>query len=269
MQSVSHKSSKEERDILLEYQSIDLKKNRKKMVLDIPIDDLTQDETAATIMNYLDSKSGLKTVLFLDPIKLIQLRPKSKLHRLVGKTNLILPEGELLGWFSGKRIENRVSKIALMMDLMRLSELKGYTLFFFGAEDNVLERVILNLSRHFPKARIVGRHAGFISIEREGIVKEAIRKIGADIVFLANSFPDGEIWIESNSNVFGNSVVISLGDAFDILSGMKKKAPASFALKGYTWLWRILARPWKLKKWYYLFLFLGIRIFQKSRATKG
>lgn len=80
------------------------------------------------------------------------------------------------------------------------------------------------------------------------MVKEAIRKTSPDIIFLAMDFPDQEIWIENNTGYFGKSVVIGTWGTFDTLSGMTRKPPDSFQLKGLHWLWKILIKPYRLDK---------------------
>ncbi len=258
---IVHNSSKDERDILLEYQNIDTSNLTKLPILEVPMDNVTTDEVVAKISRIIEKKQGMHHVLFLDPIKLMRMRPNKSMHRIVEKAGTILAEGAGLSWMSGGRLKERVTPIALMMDLIRLAEIKGFTLFFFGGRDEIVERVFFNLTHHFPKIRIVGRQAGHLDRPREMRVKEAIRKTSPDIIFIAMDFPDQEIWIENNTGYFGNAIVIGVGGSLDVLSGLEKKAPDYFKLKGLTWLWRILTRPYRLQRIWeaFYFLLLGLR----------
>jgi len=258
---IVHTSSKDERDILLEYQNIDSTRIETVLVLGVPITNATTDEVVARLAKIIDSKADFHHVLFLDPIKLMRMRPKKRLYRIVEKAGTILADGAGINWMSGGKLKERVTPIALMMDLVRLAEIKGYTLFFFGGRDEVVERVFFNLTHHFPKIRIVGRQAGHLDRPREMRVKEAIRKTSPDIIFLAMDFPDQEIWIENNTGYFGKALVIGVSGSLDVLSGMDPKAPDSFKLKGLTWLWRIIVRPYRiLRIWETLyFVLLGFR----------
>lgn len=261
LSEIVHNSSKDERDILLEYQNIDVSKLETLKVLGIPIDNVTTDEAIAKLFRVLEKKEGMHHVLFLDPIKLMRMRPKKSLHRIAEKAGTILVEGAGIGWMSSGRLKERVTPIAVMMDLIRLAELKEFTAFIFGAKDEIVERIYFNLTRHFPKVRIVGRHAGHLDRQREMRVKEAIRKTGPDIIFLAMDFPDQEIWIENNTGYFGKAVVIGVGGALDMLSGADKKAPEWFKERGLIWLWRIIARPYRIQRMWetFYFILLGIR----------
>jgi N-acetylglucosaminyldiphosphoundecaprenol N-acetyl-beta-D-mannosaminyltransferase len=265
-ENYTHHSSKEERDYLLEYQSIQIDAIEKVNILGVQFDNATTDEAVAKIAHWIDQKSKYHHVLFMDPPRLMKLRSGKKLHRITDKADLILAEGAGLGWASNGKLKARVPMIALLMDLVRLAELKGYTIFMLGSKEDVIERVFFNLTRHFPKLRIVGRHAGHMNRQRELMVKEAIRKTSPDIILYANDFPDQEIWIENNTGFFGNSVVIGVSGAFDILSGKDRKAPDSFKLKGYTWLWRIIARPYRIFRMLRIAQFITMVLWSRLRG---
>lgn len=266
---IIHNSSKDERDYLLEYQAIDTDAIEKIQILGVGVDNATIDETVAKIARWIDERSQYHHILFLDPPKLMTMRPGKKLESIATKASMILAEGAGLEWASQGRLKGRVPVIALLMDLIRLAELKGYTIFMLGSKEDTIEKVFFNLTRHFPKLRILGRHAGHMNQQREAMVKEAIRKTSPNIILVANDFPDQELWIDSNTEFFGKSVVIGVGGAFDVLSGKEKKSPDSFQLKGYTWLWRIMTRPYRIGRILrviHFFLLVYYKRLQSSRA---
>jgi N-acetylglucosaminyldiphosphoundecaprenol N-acetyl-beta-D-mannosaminyltransferase len=268
-ENITHNSSKEERDYLLEYQSIDLSAIGKINILGVQVDNATTDEAVAKIANWIDTKESYHHVLFIDPPRLMKLRSGKKLHRITDKASMILAEGAGLSWASRGELKGRVPVIAILMDLVRLAELKGYTIFMLGSKEDTIERVFFNLTRHFPKLRIVGRHAGHMNRQRELMVKEAIRKTSPDIILIANDFPEQEIWIENNTGFFGKSVVIGVSGAFDVLSGREKKAPDSFQLKGYTWLWRIIARPYRIFRMFRIIQFIIMVLFSRLKIKRS
>jgi N-acetylglucosaminyldiphosphoundecaprenol N-acetyl-beta-D-mannosaminyltransferase len=267
-EEVQHHSSKEERDLLLEYQAIDTNAIEKVDILGVLFDNASTDEAVAKVGKWIDAKNGFHHVLFMDPPRLMKLRSGKKLHRITDKADMILAEGAGLGWASGGKLKGRVSVIGFLMDLVRYSELKGFTIFMLGSKEDSIERVFFNLTRHFPKLRIVGRHSGHMNRQRELMVKEAIRKTSPDIILFAHDFPDQEIWIENNTAFFGNSVVIGVSGAFDILSGKDKKAPDSFKLKGYTWLWRIIARPYRIFRMFRILQFVTMVLISRFKKKQ-
>ncbi len=262
---IVHNSSKEERDILLEYQNIDVSKLETTKVLGVPIDNVTTDEAIAKLFRVLEKKEAMHYVLFLDPIKLMRMRPGKALHRITQKAGTILVEGAGINWMSSGRLKERVTPIAVMMDLIRLAELKEFTIFIFGSKDEIIERVFFNLTRHFPKVRIVGRQAGHLDRQREMRVKEAIRKTGPDIIFLAMDFPEQEVWIENNTGFFGKALVVGVGGALDMLSGSDRKAPDYFKSRGLSWLYRIISRPYRIRRMWETFYFLLLGLIERFK----
>ncbi|EPG67795.1 glycosyltransferase WecB/TagA/CpsF family protein [Leptospira wolffii serovar Khorat str. Khorat-H2] len=246
---IRHLSAKDDRDYLLDYQTLNVENLERTPILGVPFDNASLDEAVAKIYHLMEEKDKFHHVLLLDPIKTMALRKGKKLHRIAQKAGLILAEGAGLQWAArklGGELKERIPTIALMMDLVRLCELRNYSIFLLGGKEEIVEKVYFNLSRHFPGVRIVGRHAGYLNTQRELLVKESIRKTSPNIIFLAMDFPEQEIWVENNTAFFGHAVVIGVGGAMDILSGKVKKAPNYFKLKGLTWFWRILVRPWRL-----------------------
>ncbi len=271
---ITHNSSKEERDYVLEYQNVDISKREKVSILGVEIDNLTRDEAIANILDFHKKKETFHHILFLDPIRLMTMRPGKNLNRIARKASLVLPEGGGLSWAAdqlGTPLKERISVISLMMDLIRYSEKKELTLFFLGSKEDIIEKLFFNLIRHFPEIRIVGRHSGHLNDARDLMVKEAIRKTNPDIIFIGMDFPRQEIWIENNTGYFGKSIIIGAWGNFDTLSGKVKKAPDYFQLRGLTWLWRIFIRPYRLDKIFHMIqFFVSIKLenWKKNREAK-
>lgn len=258
--NIIHSSQKEEKDYLFDYKDIDLTSLEKVNLLGVDFDNVSRDEAIAHIMRFIEVKESYKHILFLDPVKFMEMREGKELHRIAKKADLILYEGAGLGWAAqklNKYLKERISIISLMMDIFRYSEKKNFTVFLLGAKEEILERLHFILVRRFPELRIVGRQAGFFDKPREIMIKEVIRKSNPDIIFFAMDYLEQEKWIENNTGSFGKAVVIGVSGTFDVLSGMVKKSPAYFQDKGLTWLWRVISQPWNLKKlWNTIYFYL-------------
>lgn len=271
---ITHNSSKEERDYILEYQRVDLNDLSKTDILGVEFDNVSRDQAAAIIINFIKKKEKFHHILFIDPVKLMSFKSGKKLNRIPKKASLVLAESGGLRWAArqmGLELKEKISIISLMMDLIRYSEKNELTLFFLGSKEATIEKLFFNLIKHFPDIRIVGRHSGYLNQERELMVKEAIRKTSPDIIFLAMDFPEQEIWIENNTGYFGKSVVIGTWGSFDILSGKVPKMPEFFQANGLYWLWKVITRPWRIVKlWNTIKFFLLVKLayFKNKKKNK-
>lgn len=259
---VSHQSPKEERDPILEYQSIDVTQRPKLNLAGVELDNLTRDQAVAVIIDFIKKKERLYHVLLLDPLKFVDFLPGKPLHRIPKKASLILATTGGFSWAAkklGLELVETISTISLIMDIIRYSEKQSVTLFFLGSKEKIIEKLFFSLIRLFPKIRIVGRHSSELTKERELMVKEAIRKTSPDIVFLGLDYPKQEIWIENNMSYLGNSVVIGVWNTFETLAGKVESAPEYFQRNNLFWVWNLITHPWKIGsilkalKFYFLF----------------
>lgn len=265
----------EEKDILLEYKSIDLNQLKRTSILDVPIDNVTRDEAMAKILNFLEDKKKVRFVLFLDPIKLMKIKSSKKYQNFL-ESDLILPEGKGLQWASKKlkqstAIKERISIISFLMDLFRLAHKSKYTIYLLGSKKENIEKVYKNLSRNLPGLQIVGRQSGYFTKEWEQKIKESLKKCSPDIVLVGMGFPKQETWIRNNLDIFSYesknlklkkySVVIGVDNAFDILAG-KRNTPSYFQVNGLQWLWRLLTKPYRIDRWWYFLKFYVLVIWK-------
>jgi N-acetylglucosaminyldiphosphoundecaprenol N-acetyl-beta-D-mannosaminyltransferase len=109
--------------------------------------------------------------------------------------------------------------------------------------------------------RVVGRHTGYFSNEREKDVIEVIRKTSPRILFIGMDYPKDLVWIDKNRKHFTNTVIIAIDYNFDIISGKIKKAPDYFQNRGFTWFYQILSRPYRIISWWLLFKFVLLTYF--------
>ncbi len=274
-------SAKEDRDDLLIYKSINIKNLEKVNLLGTTLNNVTRDEALACILNAIENKKGMQHILFVDPLKLIKIKFNKKLRNIIANSFLVLPEGSGLAW-SAKllklKIKERISMSAIIMDTMRLAMNNDFTVYLLGSKPEYLQKVFFNFQRSFPNIRIIGRQPQINDANYEGLIKESIRKSSPNIIFLSMEFPYQEYWIHENKSFLNNSVVFSIDDAFEILSGLKKKSPDWITLRGLNWLWKILKQPWRFWDVFYIFYFyitsilknieLSIFHFLKNKLNK-
>jgi N-acetylglucosaminyldiphosphoundecaprenol N-acetyl-beta-D-mannosaminyltransferase len=265
----------EERDTLLVYKSIDLNQLKKIDLLGVPVDNVTRDEAMAKVLDFLEKKDKVRFVLFVDPLKLMRIRPKKKYSKFL-ESDLIIAEGKGLKWAAkklGYQLKERISIISFLMDLFRLAHKCDYTIYFLGSKPEYVEKVYNNISRNLPGIRIIGRQSGYFTKEWEEKIKESMRKSSPDIVLVGMGFPKQEKWIRDNLDVFTykdpknpknikHSLVIGVDNAFDILSG-NRSVPEFFQVRGLQWLWRLLTKPYRLDRWFYFFKFY-LLVYWKS-----
>jgi len=264
-------SAKEDRDYLLDYKSVDLSALGGTEILGVSLNNVTRDEAVAVILNWLETGGGPRLVSFLDPVKLMRLRPRAKYGALATESDLALADGAGLEWAASllhKEIKERIPMMALLMDVVRLAEKMELTIYLLGMSMENVEQAFLNIQRSFPGVRIIGRQGGITGPERERLVKESLRKSSPAIVFLGMGFPRQEQWYKDNKAIFNKAVVFGVDESLDILSGNEKIAPDWMQLKGLAWLWRVLTNPLAAGDFFRTLKFLILVRFHAFRTRK-
>ena len=264
-----YESYKEERDLILEYSQVNLKNTSVVNVLGIGVDNITRAQAVAKVMQMI-KEGGVHHIVPMNPYKLMKTRGSNDLRVLINKADIHLPSGGGLMWAARKLkrpLKEQVLLISFMMDLVRISEIKEFSIFTVGGKPEVSEAAFSNIRKSFPKIRIVGHHGGYFDKDREKAVVEAMRKSEANIFFIGLGFPKEDRWIQSIRKDFMNAVFISVGGSIDILSGTIKKAPPYFMDRGLDWFYRIITRPWRIDRFFRTIWFF-IRVKLKGFTAK-
>lgn len=254
---VYYDSWKEDRDLILEYNQVTVDDINVVNILGVGVDNVNRAQAVVKVLKMIES-GGLHHVLSLNPWKLHRIRSNADLRLISEKADLHLYSGSGLGWAARmlrSPLKERIPLMSFIMDLVRIAEIKEYTIFLVGGKPETAERAFFNIKKSFPKIRIVGRHGGYFNEEREKSVIEAMRKSEANIIFIGLGFPREEKWIHNIKNEFKNAVFISVGGSIDIISGEIKKAPAFFMERGLDWFYRIITKPWRIGRLLRLLLF--------------
>jgi len=263
-------SYKEDRDIILEYNQISLEDAGIVNILDIGIDNLTRQQAVYKVLKMIEEK-GVHHVITLNPYKISKIKSNNDLRLISDRADLHLASGGGIQWASRMLktpIKERIGVLSFMMEVIRLAEIKEYSIFLVGGKPEIAERAFFNIKKSFPNIRIVGRHGGFFDSVREKSVIEAIRKSEANIIFVGLGFPKEDKWINSIKHEFKNAVFISVGGSFDTISGEIRKAPNYFMENGLDWFYRIITKPWRYLRLLRLMLFFLSVLFKRIFRRK-
>lgn len=245
--TVYYDSYKEERDLILEYNQVDLADAKITNIMGVGVDNMTRAQAVVKVMEMIRA-GGVYHIISLNPYKIQRFKGNADLRLISGTADMHLAAGGGIQWAAKvlkTPIRERIPTLSFIMDIVRIAEIKEFSIFLVGGKPEIAERAFFNIKKSFPKIRIVGRHGGYFNEEREKSVIEAMRKSEANIVFVGLGFPKEDRWIHRIKGEFKNAVFISVGGCIDVISGEIKKAPAFFMERGLDWFYRIISKPWR------------------------
>jgi len=231
-------------------------------LLDCPIENLSLEETILNIHKIIYTRRPHQHCV-VNAGKLVLMNREPKLRKIVRSCSLINADGQSVVWalkLIGRPIPERVTGIDLMERLMTVAHEKAYRVFFLGAQETVLNRVIDMVRFKYPHLVVAGYRNGYFSDPESSEVVQAISESKADILFVAMGSPKKEYWLADNMGKLNVPFCMGVGGSFDVISGKTKRAPKWVRDIGMEWFFRFMQEPRRLWKRYivgnFVFIYL-------------
>jgi N-acetylglucosaminyldiphosphoundecaprenol N-acetyl-beta-D-mannosaminyltransferase len=176
---------------------------------------------------------------------------------VLNAADLVVPDGMPLVWLSrvhGHALRRRVYGPELMLAFCEQTSANAYRHFFYGGKPGVAEKLAKMLTQRFPGICVAGTYSPPfrpLTAEEDEEVVALINAAAADVVWVGLSTPKQERWMSEHRNCLRAPVLVGVGAAFDIHSGVVRQAPRWMRENGLEWLFRLLQEPRRLW-WRYL-----------------
>lgn len=182
-------------------------------------------------------------------------------------------DGTPLVWLArltGARNARRVTGHDLLAAAMAGPQPADRRVFLLSSTDEVGERV----ARYFVSAGLepdaVRSETPPFGFERDDHFSEGlaarIRAHGTTLLVMGVGAPKSEIWTDRFSAELGDPVVLAIGDALNVASGVAPRAPVLLQRLGLEWFFRFLHAPRRLFHRYFLRSWRFLLILATSRG---
>lgn len=240
-------------------------------LFDCPIDALTMQQTLAKVNEAIEQNNHLHHVV-VNVAKLVHMQNNETLRQSVINCDIINADGQGVVWASkvlGKELPERVAGIDLMQNLVQLAHQKKYTIYFFGATEDVIQNVVNKYSKEYSPNIIAGYRNGYFKKEEETKIAENIAKAKPNILFVAMGSPKKENFLYDNKDILSNiNFIMGVGGSFDVVAGKVKRAPVWVQKIGMEWFYRMAQEPQRLFMRYFTTNSALIRLIIKEKFKK-
>ena len=177
-----------------------------------------------------------------------QARKNSRLNEIINSAWLSSPDGSgiLLAskLLSDREVfKERVAGFDLMQALIELAGKEDYSVYFLGGEPGVAEQARGNVLSSYPGIDICGCHHGYLNDELKEKVIEDINQQRPDLLLVGMGAPRQEYFISENKDKMQFKVALTVGGSFDVISGLKVRAPLWVQKIYLEWLYRLFQEP--------------------------
>ncbi|RKD30079.1 WecB/TagA/CpsF family glycosyltransferase [Thermohalobacter berrensis] len=247
-------------------------------IMDVKINNITLKKAVDKVNKFLNGKDT--KVIYTPNTEVVMIaKDDDKLKTILNDGDLTIPDGIGLVYASKikkRPLAERVTGYDLSVEMIKLANKKGYSLFLLGGEKGVAKRASERLKNIYPNLNIAGVHHGYFkgthigykNHEDEKKVIEIINKSNADILFVGFGAPKQEKWIHENKDKLNCKVIIGNGGTIDVLAGKVKRAPKVYQKLGLEWLYRLIKEPWRIKRQMVLPLFMLHVLFSRKNIVK-
>ncbi|MDG5801066.1 WecB/TagA/CpsF family glycosyltransferase [Marinilabiliaceae bacterium ANBcel2] len=242
-----------------------------KTVLNIPVQALSMSETLDFIKNRIDTNEFTQHVV-VNAGKIVSMQKDEALRQSVLDADMINADGMSVVWasrFLGRALPARVAGIDLMLELVKMAHEQGYKCFFFGARQEVVEKVVETFNQEYSPEIIAGFRNGYFNDNEEEQIASEISKSGAHMLFVAMSSPKKEIFVNKYKKLMNVPFVMGVGGSFDVVAGITKRAPRWIQKIGLEWFFRFIQEPRRMWRRYLVGNSKFIMLVLKSRFNNG
>lgn len=212
-------------------------------VCGLPVHPLTLEESVAAAATLI-ADGGPHQHVVLNAAKIVQAHDDPELARIIRSCSLVNADGQSVVWAGrllGSPLPERVAGIDFMLALWRRAARDGYRVYLLGAEAGVVEETARIAAGQ--GVEIVGHRDGYWDETQEPQVVAAVRDARPDILFLAVPSPRKEYFLARRQKELGCALVVGVGGSFDVVAGLRSRAPRWMRRTGLEWFHRLVQEP--------------------------
>lgn len=216
----------------------------------------TLDKKACIQKIFRLTESGRKGSYFVcaNPHSVETARSDILFDASIRNADLVIPDGA--GMVIASRIlkgniRHRVTGTDIFMGLCQiLNQSQGFSMFFLGSSDEILEKIREKMGRDFPNIRVAGTlsppYKPDFSDEDNQQMINAINQVQPDVLWVGMTAPKQEKWIYQHKDRLNVKFMGPIGAVFDFYTGNVRRSHPIFQKIGLEWLPRLLKQPMHL-----------------------
>lgn len=212
---------------------------------------LDMQAALGVISEMVNKAQSCEQIVTLNAEIIYQAGKQEELRRIINRAGLVTADGIGTVWAArtlGCPQKERVTGIDLLLQTCSQASAQGWKIYLLGAAPGVALKAARNLEQLYPGLNICGCRDGYFSPDNEADIVAAINAQSPHILFAALGAPKQEYWLSRNRELLQVPVCMGVGGSFDVIAGIKKRAPQFFIDLNLEWLYRLLTEPARFKR---------------------
>lgn len=222
-------------------------------IIGVPISAVNMETCISNIFEDFDAARG-KYICVSNVHTTVMAHDDPEYYKVQADSFMSVPDGKPLSAIGRKKYPemDQVRGVNLMQRIFTESEKKPLRHFFYGSRQENLDAMREAVHCNYPWLNVVGSEPSVFRDMTEQEEQELADRINAaqpDFVWVALGAPRQEEFCFRMRNRI-NALMIGIGGALNVLSGIVPDAPKWMRKLGLEWLYRLLQEPKRLFKRY-------------------
>lgn len=210
-------------------------------ILDVKVTSASKAQILKYVLQKHEETGKKFYIVTPNPEILMFAKNHASFRDILNGASLALPDGIgvlMASKFLGKSIIGRITGVDFMQELCHEYAKRPITVGFLGGRGGVAKITADCLREKCPGLKVV-----FAQDEWDGGKLPHI-----DMLFVALGFPKQEEWIAKNLPHIDVTAAMTVGGAFDYISGKVPRAPRVLRSLGLEWTFRLMVQPSRFKR---------------------
>lgn len=227
-----------------------------------------------SLVDVLDGRLSRAESTFLvtaNPEIMMYAQKDSDYLHILKTADMVIPDGIgiiIASKILGHPLEQRLAGYDLTLASLRLCAEKKYSVYFLGAQSDVIAEAVQRIKKAYPSLSVAGYHHGYVDLDDESVIQD-IQSVDPDVIFVGLGFPKQELWIERYRDWLDKGLFIGVGGSFDSLAGKTKRAPRIWRKFNLEWLYRLIQHPSRWRRMMVIPVFIFQIVKERVSANKS
>lgn len=230
-----------------------MKNDTDKYILGVKISSTPKNQLLKEIEKLVNSgtKFSINTI---GPEILLMSQKNSEYKKALNSFTFSVPDG--IGLKLAEPSLEIIKGRELFLDLVKLANKNNWKIFLLGGLEN--------------EAEVVAKKYGFnyaggseITTNLSKDIIDKINKFSADLLFVAFSHPEQELFIQKYKNILNAKCIMTVGGTFRYIAGLSKLPPRWVPNWG-EWLWRLITEPKRIKRIFNATILFPIEVLKEK-----
>lgn len=222
-------------------------------LMGVPVDGVTEAQAVGMCLDAMAQRRQI-CIVPINASQTILAHENPTFRSVVEDFELALADGKAVAWgakwIRRLPIPEQVGLPPFVHRLLSAAELYEVSVFFFGAEEEIVQQTAARARQRWPRLLIAGCRNGYFKPADEAGIVAAVNESRASILLVALPSPMKEMWIARHKRELRAPIIVGVGGLFDVMAGKVRAAPEPIRKLGLEWVFRMLQEPQRLFKRY-------------------